>query len=307
MERLSAHLHSRPEDRHYVTISGTPEGAARLRKELEALKTLNCKELGFSATPSGRVRLCAILCVASLTVGTQDLYHWSIRFFGFPLSTDLGQDLANHYQIHPPPARRWRPPPSEEEKAPAEPEIKQTEICLEMKFLPDYPNSAPLFRVISPHLNFADGTVMAAAIAHAVATAGEKEAMQVDSGNAVPAAAQKPAAAAPMPSPFLKPGESRNAKKKALSVSSHLEAHEEGWNADTCISDLLIRIRNKLQSGARVDLTSDVRLASDHCTVPLTYRAPRRTCRCPRWARTGDRTHATRWWRRRQRTSSAGR
>lgn len=109
----------------------------------------------------------------------QDIYHWAVKFFGFPMTSELGQDLANHHQIHPPPVRRWRPP-TEEEKPPTEVEIKQTEICLEMKFLPDYPNSAPLFRVISPHLNFTDGTGMAAAIAHAVATAGEKESMQVD-------------------------------------------------------------------------------------------------------------------------------
>lgn len=94
------------------------------------------------------------------------------------MSTDLGQDLANHHQIHPPPVRRWRPPTAEEEQPPVEPEIKQTEICLEMKFLPDFPDSAPLFRVISPPLHFTDGTGMAAAIAHAVANSGE--AMQVD-------------------------------------------------------------------------------------------------------------------------------
>lgn len=171
----------RPEDRHYLTISGTPEGAARLRKEIETLKTLNCKELGFSAAPSGRVCTQPPIDCVVLSVPAQDLYHWSVKFFGFPMSTDLGQDLANHHQIHPPPAPRWRPPPpptEQSEKSPAEFEIKQTEIVLEMKFLPDFPDSAPLFRIISPHLHFADGTVMAAAIAHAVATAGDN--MQVD-------------------------------------------------------------------------------------------------------------------------------
>lgn len=191
--------------------------------------------MGFSAGPSGK-----------------DLYHWKVKFFGFTLDSELGQDLANHYQIHPPPQhkiaaliaakkaeeeKREKKEKGEEYKAP-EPVIHQSEICLEMKFMSDYPKSAPLFRVISPVLQLSESVFP---------TEMETDSSSNNSNNKLQL------------SPSLHP-DSKNAKKKLLSVSRHLESHEDGWNPNEPLSSALMKIRSKLMCTARVDLTADVRI-----------------------------------------------
>jgi hypothetical protein len=94
---------------------------------LELIKMLNEQNPDFTAGPSAN-----------------DLYHWNIRLKNFDYDSELGQDLTEYTLMVDPMA-----------VATAESgdvRVKQAEILVEMKFPPDYPSSAPQFRLIRPGL-----------------------------------------------------------------------------------------------------------------------------------------------------------
>jgi hypothetical protein len=63
-----------------VTSEGTKEATERILTEIQELKELNTKELGFSAAPSAN-----------------DLYHWHVKLFGFGDASPLGQVLFTSF------------------------------------------------------------------------------------------------------------------------------------------------------------------------------------------------------------------
>lgn len=95
------------------------EASEKLRDELDTIENMNTKEFGFTASPLG-----------------QDLFHWHVTLFGFGSETKLGQELTEwalkHTQISDFTANL------------------EQDILLEMKFPPDFPENAPLFRIIRP-------------------------------------------------------------------------------------------------------------------------------------------------------------
>jgi len=107
------------QEKTYIETGGTQDATSRIRAELEQLKEMNTKELGFTAQPIN-----------------SHLYHWHISLFGFGDHDSLGRDLTEwslkHMQI------------SDQTT-----EIQQ-EILLEMKFPRDWPAKSPHFRIIKP-------------------------------------------------------------------------------------------------------------------------------------------------------------
>jgi len=105
------------QQQHFITVHGSAAGTDRLKHELENVRKANLESKGIFAAPSGR-----------------DLYHWTVRFSGFDIDTDLGQDLANHNQIYPsatPPAfrRRFYNPPATESTTPAPAAVAMSSIA----------------------------------------------------------------------------------------------------------------------------------------------------------------------------------
>jgi hypothetical protein len=107
-----------------------------------------------------------------------------------------------------------------------------------MKFLQDYPRSPPVLRLISPALSLEEGVEASMSFSEFLALSASGD-VPLEAPAAVPPAAPSPAG-------------------KALSMSHYLDLPEDGWNPNTMLLDLIVRVRKTIAARARVQLENAV-------------------------------------------------
>ncbi|PRP87573.1 hypothetical protein PROFUN_04600 [Planoprotostelium fungivorum] len=118
------HLRRSTDNRDDMAIvDGTDEAQQFLQIELDTLKEINTKELGFEAGPVNN-----------------NLFHWQARLFGFGQDTKMGSEL---YEMA---IRQAQDNRSMSNKV-------EGEVILEIKFPPNYPYQKPSFRIVKPRFD----------------------------------------------------------------------------------------------------------------------------------------------------------
>jgi hypothetical protein len=205
------------------------------------------------------------------------LFEWityllfDISFFGFGHDTEFGRDLEEwairNISLH--------------ESA----KEVDADIIMEMKFPFNYPNSAPLFRIIRPRFtNLEVDLKMSAKISSKSPSSKKRKSnepqtssMETDNNKAniseeeisddedddiVSSSSSSthdnpPSAVPPSPNSNNPQPTPTSTDRKLLTVSRALEAAKAKWNSSTHLLDFLPQIRNFLvESGAKIDMES---------------------------------------------------
>jgi len=197
-----------PEGAGLLTFEGTKEATAQLKEELELVKMLSDEGLDFVAGPSAN-----------------DLYHWNLRLRNFEYDTPLGQDLTE-YTLR-----------VDENAVAGNRRIEQAEILIEIKFAPDYPHSAPQFRLIRPGLRL-DKPIVSLNAGHGISlrdSTPRPDGDHVQEASTITSRGSNP-----------------------LTFSTQLEgASKKGWSKNISILEIVSLIREALiKTGARVDMAT---------------------------------------------------
>lgn len=218
----SLYRQSEPQEAGLLTSEGTNEATEKLREEWEMMKMLNEQNSQFTAGPSAN-----------------DLYHWNIRLKNFDYDSDLGQDLTEYTLMVDPMAV------STAESGDVR--VQQAEILIEMKFPPNYPETAPQFRLVRPGLRMLK-PISSLNVGHGISV---EDSVPCPDGEDV-------AEAASSSSTSITPSSDSMDEVNPLSFSMQIEdASKKGWNPNMSVFDMIIAIRESLaKSGARVDMTT---------------------------------------------------